>query len=351
MTIDYFPDYIGSDEQLHQFLDELIPLEQKLAGIDALLEMLGGGEGGPVIKRADACGAGTPGGHGFAKDNDCAKGKGGSKKKTSSPIDWLTTKKKTATSKAGKQQHKRAKAISTYKKVVEKLAKSENNKTGNLKHLSDAYRTIQGLPNNPRVEVYLPLDYGTTKGHPLGEKEREALASMLREADMFALDGREGVHGDAAVEAIRVMADRGDVTHNLFGVYDPDTRSVYINLDTLMEFGNDAKVKATKSSPELNHTITHEIGHAMHDKLMRERNKMDLYEYRENSRFVGAGSSYRTKIAERVSEYATMEPIEFVAEVFAGIRYGKKYDKEVMDLYDHYEGPPLPKPLAKGKPK
>jgi len=319
--------------------------EEYGARVAELAKLVGINVPTPDIKRADPCGAGTEGGHGFAKDNDCAKGKGGAKKKT--------TKKKTATSKAGKQQHKRAKAVSTYKKVVEKLAKSENNKTGNLKHLSDAYRTIQGLPNNPRVEVYLPLDYGTTKGHPLGEKEREALASMLREADMFALDGREGVHGDAAVEAIRVMADRGDVTHNLFGVYDPDTRSVYINLDTLMEFGNDAKVKATKSSPELNHTITHEIGHAMHDKLMRERNKMDLYEYRETPAggIVSGLWPIQTKIAKRVSEYATMEPIEFVAEVFAGIRYGKKYDKEVMDLYDHYEGPPLPKPLAKGKPK
>lgn len=41
-------------------------------------------------------------------------------------------------------------------------------------------------------------------------------------------------------------------------------------------------------------------------------------------------------VAERVSRYARRNPKEFVAEAYAGLRTGKKYDAEVMNLYRMY---------------
>lgn len=38
-------------------------------------------------------------------------------------------------------------------------------------------------------------------------------------------------------------------------------------------------------------------------------------------------------LARRVSRYATRSPSEFIAETYAGLRTGRKYDREVMAAY------------------
>lgn len=48
------------------------------------------------------------------------------------------------------------------------------------------------------------------------------------------------------------------------------------------------------------------------------------------------------KIAYEVSSYATMNPLEFVAEVRTGVSKGVQYSPQVMSLYEDYNGPPLP---------
>ena len=45
------------------------------------------------------------------------------------------------------------------------------------------------------------------------------------------------------------------------------------------------------------------------------------------------------RTASKVSEYATSQEIEFVAETFTGLVYGKKYDDDVMGLYKDLGGP------------
>jgi hypothetical protein len=46
-------------------------------------------------------------------------------------------------------------------------------------------------------------------------------------------------------------------------------------------------------------------------------------------------------IASEVSRYATVTPLEFVAETRAGLAYGLEYSQRVLDLYDDYLGPPV----------
>ena len=42
------------------------------------------------------------------------------------------------------------------------------------------------------------------------------------------------------------------------------------------------------------------------------------------------------EIVEKVSRYSRRNPKEFVSEVYAGIKTGKKYDKDVMGLFKMY---------------
>jgi hypothetical protein len=80
--------------------------------------------------------------------------------------------------------------------------------------------------------------------------------------------------------------------------------------------------------------IAHETGHNLH------------YQKIGNERF-GRGNNWPAsirgpiEITSQVSKYARMNPIEFVAETFAGHISGKKYSKEVYDLYKFHEGPDL----------
>jgi hypothetical protein len=46
-------------------------------------------------------------------------------------------------------------------------------------------------------------------------------------------------------------------------------------------------------------------------------------------------------IAAKVSGYAKTNPLEFVAEVRAGMAVGNKYPEDVMRLYEDYSGPPV----------
>lgn len=49
------------------------------------------------------------------------------------------------------------------------------------------------------------------------------------------------------------------------------------------------------------------------------------------------------QVAFEVSNYATMNPLEFVAEVRTGVADGIQYSDRVMRLYEDYRGPTLPK--------
>ena len=90
-------------------------------------------------------------------------------------------------------------------------------------------------------------------------------------------------------------------------------------------------------------TMTHEIGHALHHKRLVKELGMSIEDYRWKLRAVEddrnpLGSiedrERAKKVSEKVSRYATLEPLELVAEVFAGVRAGNEYDDEVMDLYE-----------------
>ena len=78
--------------------------------------------------------------------------------------------------------------------------------------------------------------------------------------------------------------------------------------------------------------LYHEIAHTKDKynrlRLMRDnKQRASKWQIEEN-----------IKIARRVSEYATRNPIEFVAEVYAALKTGRRFDYQVMKLYNQESG-------------
>lgn len=76
------------------------------------------------------------------------------------------------------------------------------------------------------------------------------------------------------------------------------------------------------------HAIIHELGHALTSGSVSDRRNHDSW-----TRTYGDSAKYVQGVASKVSEYATRSPAEFVAETFAGLVHGQKYDAEVMQAY------------------
>jgi len=76
------------------------------------------------------------------------------------------------------------------------------------------------------------------------------------------------------------------------------------------------------------HIIIHELSHFNH----YSKNEKS---YRDNKTF---NSEEKEKIINKVSELATLNSRELVAEVNTGISFGKKYDEKIMKLYEESGG-------------
>jgi hypothetical protein len=79
------------------------------------------------------------------------------------------------------------------------------------------------------------------------------------------------------------------------------------------------------STGSAQHTAMHEAGHAMHSR------RTDAFRTK-------TGREKAPASARRVSKYATENSAEFVAEVYAGRRLGRKYDAQVMRDYQRALG-------------
>jgi hypothetical protein len=76
--------------------------------------------------------------------------------------------------------------------------------------------------------------------------------------------------------------------------------------------------------------VVHELGHNLHERA------------NEGFFWDGAAAGAAEPTAGTVSNYATKNALEFVAEVFTGKMYGKNYSDVVMAAYAGYGGPNNP---------
>lgn len=89
------------------------------------------------------------------------------------------------------------------------------------------------------------------------------------------------------------------------------------------------------SSPHPNHTIWHELGHV----LFKRTASIDHQSNASNTN--GSSNPFFKTIAAQVSRYAGTNGQEFIAEVFAAHRAGRRFPKEVLDQYERLHGPKL----------
>ena len=84
--------------------------------------------------------------------------------------------------------------------------------------------------------------------------------------------------------------------------------------------------------------VAHEHGHSLHARAIGVQGFVK-YRYWAN---LPTDQANRIKaLASKVSGYAKEDPLEFVAETFAGHLDGKRYSKEIYDAYDELQGPKL----------
>ena len=99
---------------------------------------------------------------------------------------------------------------------------------------------------------------------------------------------------------------------------------IYVN-----EINNNVKAKWLAT----NDLFAHEYGHNAHMQLLGEK---------KSAQYIKQKLTYNeARVASEVSDYAKTNPLEFVAETFAGHLNGKKYSKSVYNLYKTYGGPKL----------
>lgn len=85
------------------------------------------------------------------------------------------------------------------------------------------------------------------------------------------------------------------------------------------------------STSEPGGIFVHEAGHAGHYR------RLGKVEFQKAEKLKLKGLDL--KMAAKVSDYAKTSVTEFIAETFAGLMSGKKYDKDVMALYKKHKGP------------
>jgi hypothetical protein len=114
--------------------------------------------------------------------------------------------------------------------------------------------------------------------------------------------------------------------------YDRIDRTIYINPASKFFAKGPAKVTAEQaemrwwSASRVEQVIDHEIGHARHHQALGHA--FDRPELRSSF-----DEETTAKIREWVSGYAAQSPVEFVAEVYAGLKAGIQYKKVVMDFF------------------
>jgi hypothetical protein len=91
-------------------------------------------------------------------------------------------------------------------------------------------------------------------------------------------------------------------------------------------------LKGYASTDNPGHILRHEVAHLLHARAAG-------IPHLEELKAQPIRGTRVLPVAGRVSRRALESPLEFVAEVAAGIWDGRQYDPEIMGLYDRFQGP------------
>jgi hypothetical protein len=114
------------------------------------------------------------------------------------------------------------------------------------------------------------------------------------------------------------------------GLYSPSNDSIFISPRLKTLHGN----LGYNSTNHRFHVLMHELGHMAHSDKVGQRF--------DTMRNAYLPQDLKEKIKKDVGRYAGTNGLEFVAEVFAALVTGKKYDEDIMRFYTNVLDGPMP---------
>lgn len=157
--------------------------------------------------------------------------------------------------------------------------------------------------------------------------------------------------------SVKYNSGRGSST---VASYNPATKQMTINRSHTSWVNPAAAAikerrRGAKSSSAPMHTFFHEMGHARDKNLLSRSTPFGQFwvlatQKGPSQEARAARGNQMARLARRVSRYATTNPSEFIAETYAGLKTGRRYDFQVMRAYREAMGlSPNPAPRRRSR--
>jgi hypothetical protein len=169
------------------------------------------------------------------------------------------------------------------------------------------------------------------------DRRRRALAAIRRSVRVARSRGVHVVPLKEARDHLAILCEDPRDIPNVIAAYDHLEDAIVFNPDHLAwldmrAFMKERRDKDFFSTAHPQHIVRHELGHASHFHTLSPQERARIW-------FAADMPPDEKPIARRVSDRATWNPKEFVAEVFAGLWAGLDYDEQVAGLFEYYGGP------------
>jgi hypothetical protein len=197
---------------------------------------------------------------------------------------------------------------------IEKIAQEEGGELGTFEQRSDIAEIVQEYTG---VETSFRGDL---------EESAEMSKHLIRMEDAGQLDRLSSF-----AYSLTDMPSKSASGH-----YNKQTRQVSINPDVI-------ESEQLEEWEEVNHiggssmewVVTHEVGHHNHVESIRERDDMELKDLTKRD----LTEDEEAMIQDELSDYAASQPLELVAEMYAGKAQGREFSEGMESLYDEFGGP------------
>ena len=177
------------------------------------------------------------------------------------------------------------------------------------------------------------VNFGNSKNLPIAKKMNAALKQLVDEGkpvpQRVVVDNAEFKKNYKA-DAVNVpaMFMRPQPGNKLSTVFINPKADLWANVEENM---HSAFTSGRWSSDNPLHAVHHEIGHFLNNNALGN----EAYAFFKKTLLTDSELSL---ILSEVSKYATENPLEFVAETYAGMKGGRKFSDAIMRLYTYFGG-------------
>lgn len=179
---------------------------------------------------------------------------------------------------------------------------------------------------NQKLDFYSSLNVLKNRVNLANEVPLHTIKNLLENPEVKQLCSNNGILTD--IEKIKLLSN--EEQHKI--------------IQSMIDNGVDFSIGFDIKSMSAFNTIYHEMGHIQDMTprcLTTDKYKYDYSKYSDELK-AWVDNQENMQIANRVSEYASHGPGEFIAETFARMIQGNKLPDEVVALYKKLKGPAVP---------